>query len=158
VIRVVVTILIAGALLAVAFPVIDHEAADRSDAEARAAIQSIDDAATDLARTEEAVPGEVGARRSVTVDLPERGIASSAVEHLTISPDGYAYSYQVAGRSPRTVRGRTPVHTLDGEPLALRGDGRHELVLALVDEGGERRVVIARLGAVRSGALGGATG
>lgn len=157
-IRVVVTVLVAGAILAAALPVIEHEARDRSDAEARAAIQAIDDAATDLVRTEEAVPGTVGARRAVTVELPARGLAAAEIQHLTVSATGHTYSYQVTDRSPRTVQGRTPVWTLDGEPLVLRGDASHELVLALVTEAGERRVVIARESAVRAGALGGATG
>jgi len=158
VIRVVVTVLLAVAIVAAAMPVVDHEAADRSDATLRAEIEAIDLAATTLLRSEESVPGTVGARRSLAVELPASGIAAAGVDHLTISPANRSYRYRVAGRIPRTVQGRTRVYTHDGEPLVLEASGTHELVLALVEFEEERRVVVARRRAVESGALGGATG
>lgn len=157
-IRVVVTVLLALAIVAAAMPVIDDEAADRSDASLRAEIESIDLAATALVRSEESVPGTVGARRAVTVELPPSDIAAAGVDHLTISPANRSYRYRIDGRTPHTVQGRTPVYTLDGEPMVLQAAGTHELVLALVEVEAERRVVVARRRAVESGALGGARG
>lgn len=145
-IRVAVSVLLAVALVAASLPAIDYAAAERSDAQVRAAIDDLDAAAAELARTEEAAPGTAGARRVVAVDLPERGLAAAEVAHLTIAPTNRSYSYRVEGRSARTVRGRVPVYVADGRPLALREPGRHELVLRLVEVGGERRVVVERAG------------
>lgn len=152
-IRVVVTVLLAVAIVAAAMPAVEHAGEDRSDAAVRVAIDDIDDAATDLARSEEAVPGTAGARRSVTVRLPAAAVGSAPVDRLELSGTDRRYTYQVAGRDARTVRGTVPVYTLDGEPLVLREPGRHDLVLALVSLEGQRRVVVAREFAVRDGQL-----
>lgn len=143
-IRVVVTVLVALALVAASLPAIEHAAADRSDAQVRAAIDDVDAAATDLARSEEAAPGTTGARRVVTVEIPRERPTAAAVERVTIAPEGRRYRYRIDGRSPESVRGTVPVYTLDGEPLVLREAGRHRLVLALVRVEGSRRVVVAR--------------
>lgn len=143
-IRVVVTVLLALALVAASLPAIAHVAADRSDAQVRAGIDDLDAAATDLARSEEAVPGTEGARRVVAVEIPAEGLSAAAVAHVTIAPDGRRYRYRIGGRSAESVRGTVPVYTLDGEALVLRDAGRHRLVLALVDVEGSRRVVVAR--------------
>lgn len=154
-IRVVVTALLAVALLAAALPAVEDAAADRSERQLRADVRDLDAAATDLLRSEEAVPGTAGARRTVEVTLPASGIAAREVEGLRISPADRRYAFRVEGRSQRETLGAVPVHTTDGEPLVLRGSGTHDLVLALVRVEGERRVVIARLQRVRDGVLGG---
>lgn len=146
-IRVVVAVLVALALVGASLPAVEHVGGDRSDAQARAAVHDLDTAATDLARSEEAVPGTRGARRVVTVTLPAEGVASAPVRRLAVEPEGRRYRYRVDGRSPRTVRGTVPVYTPDGEALVLQEAGSHRLVLALVDVGGSRRVVVARLDA-----------
>lgn len=149
-IRVAVSVLLAVALVAASLPAIEHAAAERSDVQMRAAIDDLDAAAAELARTEEAAPGTEGARRVVTVELPERGLAAAQVAHLTVSPTNRTYRYRVAGRTERTVRGRVPVYVADGRPLELRSAGRHRLVLRLVEVGGERRVVVERADRARS--------
>lgn len=146
-IRLVVTVLVALALVAASLPAIEHAGADRSDAQVRAAIDDVDAAATDLARSEEAVPGTAGARRVLTVDLPAEALAAAAVERVVVEPEGRLYRYRVEDRSGRTVRGTTPVYTLGGEPLVLREAGSHRLVLALVEVEGSRRVVVERFDA-----------
>ncbi|AGN02033.1 hypothetical protein L593_10440 [Salinarchaeum sp. Harcht-Bsk1] len=154
-IRVVVTVLLAIALLAAALPAVEDAAADRIERQLRADIEAIDTAATELLRSEEAVPGTAGARRTVSVTLAADGIAAAPVEEVRISSTDRRYSFRVEGRGERKLRGTVPVHTLGDEPLVLREPGTHELVLALVRVEGERRVVIARIEAVRDGALGG---
>jgi hypothetical protein len=153
VIRVVVTILLAAALLAAALPAVEDAAADRSERQLRAEIRDVDAAATDLLRSEEAVPGTAGARRTVAVTIPSPGIGAGDVEQLRISGTDRRYSFRVDGRDSREITGTVPVHTLDGEPLVLREPGTHEFVLALVQVEGDRRVVIAPLQRVRNGAL-----
>lgn len=153
-IRVVVTVLLAVALLAASLPAVEDAAADRSERQLRAEVRDLDAAATDLMRSEEAVPGTAGARRTVEVTIPTPGIGAGEVEQLRISGTARHYSFRVEGRDRREITGTVPVHTLDGEPLVLREPGTHELVLALVQVEGERRVVIARSQRVRNGALG----
>jgi hypothetical protein len=153
VIRVVVTVLLAAALLAASLPAVEDAAADRSERQLRAEIRDLDAAATDLLRSEEAVPGTAGARRSVDVTIPSQGIGAGAVQRLRISGTDRRYAFRVEGRDRREVLGTVPVHTLDGEPLVFREPGTHEFVLALVQVEGERRVVIATLQRVRNGAL-----
>lgn len=152
-IRVVVTVLLAVAILAAAMPAVEHAAADRSEDRLRASVDEIDAAAVELADSEEAVPGTEGARRTVEVTLPADGFAAAGVERFAISGTDRRYAYRVEGRPTRERRGSVPVHTLDGEPLVLREPGSHELVLALVTIEGERRIVVARLERVRDGAL-----
>lgn len=142
-IRLLVAVLLAVALLAASLPAIDYAGEERSEALTRAAIDDVDAAATDLARSEEAAPGTAGARRVVTVELPRPAFAAAAVRRVAISPTNRSYSYRVEGRTNRTVRGTVPVYTTDGRPLEL-GAGRHRLVLRLVDVGDSRRVVVER--------------
>ena len=157
-IRVVVTVLLAIAMLAAALPAVEDAAADRTERQLRADVESIDTAATDLLRSEEAVPGTAGARRTVTVTLPADGIAAAPVERFRISSTDRRYNFSVEGRDETQLRGTVPVHTRGDEPLVLREPGRHELVLALVQIEGERRVIVARIEAVHDGALGGTRG
>lgn len=152
-IRVVVTVLLAVAILAASLPAVEHAAADRSEEQLRDGIEEIDAAALELAESEEAVPGREGARRTVEVTLPADGLAAASVERFAISATDRRYTYRVEGRKLRERRGSVPVHTTDGEPLVLRESGTHELVLALVEIEGDRRVVIARMEAVREGVL-----
>jgi len=147
VIRVVVTVLLALVLLAASLPAIEHVGADRSDAQVRAAIDDLDVAATELARSEEAVPGTDGARRVVTVRLPVDALGAAAVERVVVEPGSRRYRYHVEGRAARTVRGTVPLYTLDGERLVLRESGTHRLVLVLVEVEGSRRVVVERFDA-----------
>lgn len=143
-IRVLLAVALAVALLAASLPAIEHAGEERSDAFTRAAVEDLDAAVTDLARSEEAVAGAAGARRVVTVELPRPAFATAELRHLTISATNRSYSYRVAGRTRRTVRGTVPVYTTDGRPLELAA-GPHRLVLRLVDVGGSRRVVIERV-------------
>jgi hypothetical protein len=153
VIRIVVTVLLAIAILAAALPAVEHAAADRSEEQLLASVEEIDAVALDLAESEEAVPGTEGARRTVEVTLPADGVAAAGVERFAINGTDRRYAFRVDGRPPRERRGSVPVRTLDGDPLVLRESGTHELVLALVEIEGERRVVVARLERVRDGAL-----
>jgi len=155
VIRVVVTVLLAIAILAAAMPAVENAAADRSEAQLRSGVESIDAAAVDLVESEEAVPGTVGARRTVEVRIPAADVGAAGVERLAISGSDRGYEFRVEGRDETEIHGTVPVHTIDGEPLVLRDPGTHELVLALVEVGGDRRVVITRLERVHDGAFGG---
>ncbi|GAB3686220.1 hypothetical protein GCM10028857_17940 [Salinarchaeum chitinilyticum] len=157
-IRVVVTVLLAIALLAASMPAVEHAGADRSEEQLRSGVRNLDAAATALAESEEAVPGTVGARRTVAVRIPAADIGAAGVERFAISGSDRRYAFRVEGRDETVRFGTVPVHTLDGEPLVLREPGTHELVLALVEIGGDRRVVVARLERVRDGALGGSAG
>lgn len=153
-IRTVLAVVLSAALLAAAQPAVDHAAADRSEAQVRADLESLDAAAADLRATGEVTPSGPGARRSVTVDLPRAGVGAAPVRRVVVSPTNRTYRFRVAGRPAETVRGSVPVTTRTGEPLVLRGAGEHRLVLTLrgADDGGERRVVVRRARADAGGA------
>lgn len=143
-IRLVLAVLIAVVLLAASLPAVEHAGEERSEVQTRAAIDDLDRAATDLARTEEAAPGTAGAQRVVTVELPASGFTTAEVRSLTIAPTNRSYSYRVEGRDARTVRGTVPTYASDGRPIELAAGERHRLRLSLVHVGGERRVVVER--------------
>lgn len=147
-IRLVVAALLAVALVAVALPVVEQTARDRSDAEVRAGVDEVDGTATRLARTDETVPGTDGARRTVSVDLPASDVVAAGVRHLAIDPDEDAYRYRVEGASERSVQSSVPLETASGESLELTDPGTHRLVLSLADIDGERRIVVERYDAV----------
>lgn len=143
-IRTVLAVVLSAALLAAAQPAVDDAAADRSEAQIRSDLESLDAAATDLARGEEVAPVGPSARRSVTVDLPHPGVGAARVRRVVVSPSNRTYRFRVAGRPTEVVQGTVPVVTESGEPLVLRGAGTHRLVLSLRRDGAERRVVARR--------------
>jgi len=156
--RAVMAVTLATALLAVSMPAIDGARADRADASARAAAERIESAARDLQATDGAVPpGTAGARRVVTVRLPERTWTSERLQFLAVggrpdSPvahDRTAVAWQVPGRTLqlRNCPGiRLEHRDGDDDPLVLREPGRHRLVLRLVRVNGTRIVTVRRLG------------
>lgn len=143
-IRLAVTVVLAVAVLAAATPAIESGRIARTEAQVNAAVDDVDAAALDLLAAEDPVERGPGARRVVTVRLPSRGVAAAEVEALRIGSGG-RYAYRIGGAPERVRYGRAPVHTADGEPLVLREDGSHRLVLRLVERNGERVVVVERV-------------
>jgi hypothetical protein len=158
VIRAVISVVLAAALLAVALPAVDDAAATRTAATVEADAERLRDVATALAATDDAVPaGRPGAHRVVAVRLPPDSLATVPVDHLAVggrpgaesgSPDPSTaaaeppddtpdlLAYRLAGRPTRTVRVPVDLRTPDG-PVVLRGAGTHRLTLRLVrDERG----------------------
>jgi hypothetical protein len=162
VIRAVLSVTLAAALLAAALPALDDAARTRTAATVEADAEHLRDVATALATTDDAVPADrPGARRVVTVRLPPDSLATAPVEHLAVGgrPDAAAapgsatavtglptdapdvLAYRLAGRPTQTVRVPVDLRT-PGGPVVLREAGTHRLTLGLVrDEQGVSVVV-----------------
>lgn len=143
-IRVVLAVVLALALLATSLPAIESARADRTERILQDDIDGLDDAAMDLRRTDEHVDGP-GARRVVEIELPEQGWGAAGVERVRIPGNGTAPSYRLAERPERIVGTESKlVRPEDREPITLRDPGRHRLLLTLGERDGERVVVVER--------------
>lgn len=161
--RVVVSVVLAAALLGVAQPAIEDARETAAERAVERELVAVERAVTDL-RSEAAVPyGQPGARRVVVLDLPERSFGSAGVAYVAIGglPEGDGsgnlLAYEVADRPPNTVRldvdlrverSRGGVRWLadDGNPLVLRTGGRHRLAFVPVRHDGRRVVVVRESG------------
>ena len=159
-IRVVLTVLVAVALLATATPALE-------DARTATTVERLDSEAD---RVERAVGGLVSgsvsvadpslaARATVTVDVPS-GFAAAPVDRVALAEtDGgseadtteteVALRYRIDGGPKRTVPiapgGAGSAVAVDGGAVALRPGGESRLALRFVDDGGPT-VRIARVG------------
>lgn len=152
--RVVFATALAVLLVGAATPAVDDARRSNSAAAVRGDLEALERAAGSLLATDEDAPG-AGARRSVTVRVPERAWTESGVTYVSIggSPGGRASGpdrrgvvvYRVRGGQPRRVSLPVPLWTPDG-PLVLREPGEHRLTLTVERVGGRRVVVVRRAG------------
>ncbi|WP_121822208.1 DUF7311 family protein [Halostella salina] len=151
IVRVVIAVLLAGALVAVSLPLVDDGRGRATDRQVRGEITRVERAAADLLATEETVADRSRApRRTVTVSLPERSWHRAGVEQLTVRPppDGASTGrirYAVAGRPEAVATLDVPLRPAD-DSLELRGSGEYRLRLRLVRVDGDRTVVVDRPG------------
>ena len=159
--RVVVAIVLAAALLGVAQPAVEDARETAAERAVERELVAVERAVADL-RSETAVPyGQSGARRVVVLDLPERSFASAGIEYVSfggLPEDGVGsnvLAYHVADRPPdivrldadlRVERSRGGVERLVEEPFVLRTGGRHRIALVPVRYDGQRVVVVRKLG------------
>lgn len=157
--RAVMAVVLATALLATSMPALDAARRDHTAGAVRAELDRFETAVADLQAREEAVPpGTAGARRVVTVSLPARSWTDAGVAYVafggsprdpeSVERERAEIAWQVRG-GPLT-KDRIPgavVEPATGgcEPLVLRESGAHRLALSLVERGGRRVVVVRRL-------------
>ncbi|RXK48480.1 DUF7311 family protein [Halorientalis pallida] len=159
--RVLVAVVLASALLAAGLPGIELAARERSEATLTAEADRLRTAIADLRHRESAVGAAVGARRVVTVEIPAR--ARTAAGGATLALGGVPWESRSDGRSavdlawridggPITTRrlpGLRVVHYRDGrirdEPLVLEAPGEHRLALTRIERGGRRLLAVRRL-------------
>lgn len=155
-IRVVLTVLVAVALLAASMPALENARAtttdDRLDTEADHVERAIAGLTSGSVRVSDP---SLAARTTVTVRAPS-GVAAARIDRLALvdpeSPEnesGVALRYRIDGGRERTAPigpGATAatVEVVDG-PIALRTRGESRLELRLVDDGGPV-VEITRIG------------
>ncbi len=147
-IRAVLAVVLASALLSVSLPVIDAIAQDRSAARMDRTVDQITGAATDLLREDPGPTARLAPRRLVTVSLTPRSLTTARVERITIDgdteTDGTArISYRVAGRGATSHRVMAPITTPDG-PVTLRAAGDQTLVMRLVRDDESTLVLLSR--------------
>lgn len=148
-IRTVLAVVLAVALLSVSLPAVEDAAAHRSAERLRADLSTLADAAEGLVAHNDALRG-AGARAFVTVRVPDRGWAAAAgAVHVGRCP-GIAdptgrdrLCFSVGDGPPRAVETGVDVRGTDG-PLRL-GGGRHRLRLRLAKRDGRPVVFVAEV-------------
>lgn len=148
-IRAVLAVLLASALLGATLPALDDARRERASVTVAEQTQTIERTARRLARTDDPT-GDAGARRVVTLSLPASDWTTAAVETLSIGPAsgdaGGRIRWHVRGGSTHEAMLSVPqFRTDDGGPLVLNGTGHHRLVLALDGRPGDPVVTIRRL-------------
>ncbi|WP_424019757.1 DUF7311 family protein [Halorientalis pallida] len=159
--RVVVAVVLASALLAASLPGIDLAARERSEATLTAEADRLRTAIADLRHRESAVGDGAGARRIVSVGIPARARTDAGVAALALggvpgqarAARGSAVdlAWRVHGGEVRTRRlpGVRVVHCRDGrvrdEPLVLDSPGEYRIALTRIERDGERLIAVRRL-------------
>lgn len=156
--RVVLAVVLAAALLSVTLPAVETASRDTANARLAAGAERVTAAAADLHEREDVVRDGPGARRVVTVLVPAESWWSARVDYVAVGgrptadgADRTAVAWRVRGSSERTrrvpgVRVVGDGAAADGSaPLVLESPGRHRLVLELTVRDGRRTVVVRRL-------------
>lgn len=130
-IRLVVGVVLAAALLAASLPAIEDARVDRTNAQVETTTSRLRVAAASLLATDAAVVGP-GARRVVTVRLPDRTLTSAAVRSFVVRCRPFCtVVVDFEGGHRRTFRlDDLPFRTPAG-PIRLDDPGPHRLVLGL---------------------------
>lgn len=137
-IRVVLAVALAAALLSASLPAVESAATDRTAAALDRDADRIRAAGASLLADDDA-----GARRVTTVSLPTSTLTAAGVDSFTVDcRPGCAVRYTLASGASRTRRLPFPLATPDG-PVALSRPGEHRLTLGLAS-GGDGRVVTVR--------------
>lgn len=143
--RTVLALALATALLGVSLPVVDSARVDHADAGIERGLERLQAAATDLvADSDPVVAGERGAKRHVQLVLPTGSWARAGTERLEIPPPGSSdrIVWQVEGGTKSVFRPAVPLVSPAG--LTLREGGRHRLVVSLHRRGGRQVVLVRR--------------
>ncbi|EMA62792.1 DUF7311 family protein [Halorubrum kocurii] len=146
-IRVVLTVLVAVALLAVSMPALEDARVGTTDERLGTESDRIERAVGGLVSGSTSVADpSLAARTTVTVRAPS-GVAAARIDRLAlVEPDrsgdesGAALRYRIDGGRDRTAAVvpdvvTATVEVVDG-PVALRTSGESRLELSLVDDGG----------------------
>lgn len=162
--RAVLAVALAAALLAVSLPVVEDARRDHAGSRVRSELRGVERAARALAADSDPVPvGAAGARRSVTVRLPARGWHAAPVAFVAVGgtvgnasdPAGSdVLAWRLAGGPRHAIRVEgIDIHRAeggelapDGRPLVLGGAGRHDLRLSLASHDGRAVVLVRRRG------------
>lgn len=159
--RVVFTVALAVAVLAVAAPAVEQAGVQRSDTAVGATVERLDTAARELAAGNPALPpGSDPARQTVTVEFPDGGFASASLRNFSVGPppdgrddvdptalgpDATRFTWRVAGgtRHARTVD-EIRIRPDTTATTRVAGGGEIHFLLELVSVDGERVVRVSR--------------
>lgn len=159
--RAVLAVALAVALLAASLPAIDGARRDHADREVGSQLRQVGATLERFAARNDPVPPRgAGARATVRLHLPGRTWGTARVAYVAVGgaknatdPAGSdVLAWRVAGGPERTLRvdgidlqvGGDGRIGPDGEPLVLHEPGRHRLVLALVSRDGRPVVLVRR--------------
>lgn len=154
IVRTVLAVALAAALLAVSQPAIQSATRERTASAIADEVEQFVERAESLVDTDDAVTSP-GARRIVTVTLPERSRTAAGVQELRIEPDyatesradsteASALAWTIErSEERRRILERIQLETADGDPLTLTEPGRHRLVLSLRGSNAKPRVHVS---------------
>lgn len=147
--RAVLAVVLATALLGASLPAIDQARQNHSETAIRAELDRVERAANGLLDADDPTETTMGARRLVTVSLPEKSWTDAGTGSVSFaSPSGRS-----GGRLAWAVRDgvthvrhlpNVPLRTSTGEPLTLRAGGSYLLVLSLDGTSVEPVVTVRR--------------
>lgn len=152
--RVVLAVVLASALLGATLPLVERARVGHSEAQVSSELDRLETAATDLADRNDPVPANrTGARRTLTLRLPENSWARAGVSRLTVGPASAPkpLRWQVDGGDVHHSRLADGLIVGPADGLELGSGGRKRVVLTLEQRGGEPSVVIRRPEAASSG-------
>ena len=139
-IRVVLTAVVAAALLAAALPAIDSARTDRTTAAVERSVDRIERAGRGLLASDAA---DAGARRVVTVTLPRRSLAAAGVDRFVVGCSlACSVRYQLESGEVRRHRIRSVPLTTPNGAVRFSTPGTHRLSLGLALENGSRVVTV----------------
>jgi len=135
VLRVVVAVLLAVAVLGTSLPAVDAARVEAADTHLHGELTAVRTAVADLLVRDDPASGP-GARRVVTVDVPGRSWGHAETERVALG--GGVLAWRVDGGRRHTLRAPGRLRVADGSAvLVLRRPGQHRLTLALArDERG----------------------
>lgn len=143
--RAVLAVLVAAALLGLSMPVVDSARVSHADSQVQSELADLEAVAADLrAESDPTPPGVPGARVERTLVLPPRSWGNAGIAQLTL-PDSAdtPVRWHVPGGETRTVRPSPPL-VAPPAGLELHEPGPHRLELSLQRRGGRSVVVVSR--------------
>lgn len=154
--RLVLAVALAVALLATAAPALEDARTTRTERLTERELDPVETAALTLAREE-----EPGARRVLRISLPDDSPTAAPLAFVALggvpdevvsadTADGDVFAYRVAGGRTRVRRVEADLRVVrDGEPvesdsraLVLRGGGTYRLTLRFVRHGGRPTIAV----------------
>jgi len=147
ILRVVLAVVLTGALVAAATPAISVAAADRADNSVDRQLTALAADLETMVETDDPSTGP-GARAVVELRLPERTLTSAGVDHLSFhSREGVGVAtWRVGDAGTRSTRlAGVPVRAAGGD-LTLRESGTHRLVFGLRSRANGTVLTVRRLG------------
>lgn len=147
-IRAVLAVVLAVALLGISLPVVDDASRDRTGARLDRGMDRVADAATGLRADDPGPAWRLAPRRTVRLRIPRATWTTSGVESFRVAGGGpvaaATVGYDLPGRPPVTRRLDAPIRTPDG-PIVLREPGLRSLRFGFVRRSGDP-VVLVRSG------------
>lgn len=135
-IRAILAVACAIALVAASLPAIDDVRTERAEAALETEIDRFDRAAAVAADADHPRAGGPGAQRAVRIDLPVAGLLTADADWIVLGADsGRLVRYRVAGGTERTATLSVPVRTADGSPVNCSAAGSHRIILRPAPEG-----------------------
>jgi hypothetical protein len=141
--------MLTAALLGVGSVAVGHVAQTKSERHVEGEIAEIEQAAIALLKTEDLPPqGQAGARRVMTVELPDDSVTEEPIERFTIrrvDGNGSIAEYAFEGGPTHQQHIDAPIEGPDGETIEFQGTSTsYDVTLALSRDDAGNAVILLR--------------